>query len=345
MKVEEKQENNVVLNEGEIKSTEENVVQKEEPETYPETYDETQEEQQEEEWHNEPPIAKEPKPKYEGIIIKTRDKKNREGIYKKNIEDKTEKYPFIETNDEFKHLIRLLNGVADEHTLKFTEKELTITTVDDAHVSLLNLNIDYNHSMFKEMEIPYPLELTLDTKILGDILKAFSSSFILIPKDNTLTVKDDVKQYTLPTLIDTKTNPKIPNIDEGLKTHIMVDVDRFKDVVRDCKRIGEHIRFETKKNGDVLVSGENDSNVVFFETILPHKKNIENSSGEGKSMFSLDLLEKIFGIEEFTSEVEILYGTDMPIKIQSNILEKKYNKPEKVSGNITYLVAPRIENE
>ena len=317
-------------------------------EVEPETYDETQEQQEEEgegfadeEINSQLEKAK-PEPKYEGIIIKDNVEKK---LHKKNLTDKTEKYPYIKTNynNDFKNLIKLLNGIKDEHTLKFTEKQLTITTIDETHTTLININIDYHHPMFEEMEIPYPMELTIDTKTMNDVLKAFNSSITIIPQDNTITIKDNVKTYKFATLVNENSMPHIPDIDKNLSAHTKISINCFKDVVRDCHRVSEHLCFATKKGG-LVVSGENESDTVFFECIIPQKDIEHTVAGEGRSMFNVDLLEKLFSVEHLSSELELKFGTDMPLKILCDI-EEGYGDKKRVYGDITYLVAPRIESE
>jgi len=232
-------------------------------------------------------------------------------------------------------VIDALSAVLDtEATLKITENGMAARGLDDAHVSLVDLEL--GRELFEEWDVE-PCEVTLS---LPDVRKALKlkkgQRAILEVNDKAvkITLVDEKsyteKAFTFRTIEFEAGAVKIPSI--GFTAEAKASTRAIADTVSLLARIdsqvkiimNEKLRFEAV-NESVRAADEYSPNgIALYELRV---------SRPAEACFSTVYLERIMkAARKLSSDMTIRLATDTPIEIS----------PEIPGGRLTYLLAPII---
>jgi proliferating cell nuclear antigen len=151
-----------------------------------------------------------------------------------------------------------------------------------------------------------------------------------------LHIQIDGLEYTL-ALIDPdsiRQEPDIPDLD--LSANVVIegaDIDRS---VRAADMVSDHIALGVDAADELFyVDAEGDTDDVHLE--LDRDDLIALDAGDAHSLFSLDYLKDMNKAIPKDAEVELELGDEYPVKVHYDIAEAQ--------GNVTYMLAPRIQSD
>ncbi|MDO9536691.1 MAG: proliferating cell nuclear antigen (pcna) [Thermoplasmata archaeon] len=237
--------------------------------------------------------------------------------------------------DVLKEVVDVISTTVDETKITASKTGISIKAVDPAHVAMIDLSL--SKGGFEEYKAD-DVTLGVDMDKIKEVLRlAKPGDMISIEHDserNRLIFK--VGNITRKmSLVDTTgmSEPKVPNL--NLPVKIVVKTDEIRQGIRASESVSDHIALVANSEGFEMVSeGDTDSvNLKLGKDMLEELKCKE----ETRSLFPLDYFSSIFKTISTASVVTMHMGSDYPVKLEFTIANGK--------GEVTYLLAPRIESE
>ena len=224
-------------------------------------------------------------------------------------------------------------ALVDECKVRLDEDGLSIQAVDAANVGMIDIAVPKEE--FEQYEADEEL-IGLNLVRFGDVVGMASKDDTVALELNEQTRKLRVEtgglRYTL-SLIDPDSihqEPTVPDLE-----HIATYSLQASDIQRGVKAAGlvsDHLAFRASANPNHLAArAEGDTDDV--RDILV--RGTDGPEETEESLFSLDYMEAVVG-ELPDGEVTMRLGDDYPVKLDAPLFE---------DAELTYLVAPRIENE
>jgi proliferating cell nuclear antigen len=225
--------------------------------------------------------------------------------------------------------------LVDECKARLGEDGLTIQAVDPANVGMVDLSLP------KEDFETY----AADEELLGINLVRFGDVVGMGNKDDPVELELDEERrklrvetgglrYTL-SLIDPDSihqEPQVPELDNAEYDVVGADIQQ---AVKAAGLVSDHLAFRMIPAEEPVleVSAEGDTDSVKQEI----KRGFDTDADETQSsLFSLDYLNEMSKELPKDGVVTVELGDDYPIKFGAELCEH---------GEMTYLLAPRIENE
>lgn len=243
------------------------------------------------------------------------------------------------SGDLFKAFVGNLKGISDEHKISISPDKIHIQSVDHAHVVMLALDLPRWAMVRYEADT---LQIGIDTEKLIELSKMCKKDSVvymdLSQESNKLNYKLGFVSGDM-AIVDTKglSDPKIPNV--TLPCHFDVSIKDMLDIIKRASTIADHITiFADKDKVIITANGETDNTkMVLTNNQEIHYLEIKDNENV-RSLFSLDYVSNIFkSLKPCAKTCTIFMGTDYPLKVTTSL----YNG----EGEITYLLAPRIEND
>jgi len=237
--------------------------------------------------------------------------------------------------EKFKDSIDSISTLVDEAKFRITPEGISVRAVDPANVAMVSFDLvkdafDYYEATDGELGIDL-------TKLKGILEMADKSDNVELELDEAahkLVVKMRGLAYTMSLLDPTsiRKEPKVPALD--LPAHIVVKGEDIQRAIKAAVKVSDYMSMGVR--GDVFfMEAEGDTDRVIIE--MRKDQLIDFQPAEAKSLFSLDYLEDISKIVGKSNEISIDLGKDFPTKIRLKIAEGH--------GDITYMLAPRVESE
>ncbi len=238
------------------------------------------------------------------------------------------------TADVLKSLVDATYTLVDEAKLNISPDGIGLKAVDPAHVAMVELTL--SKDAFDEFKAD-ELELGLDMDKFRDVLR-------LAGTDDTVDLDYDQDKHRLTvrigqlkremSLVDTSSmpDPKVPELD--LPGHIVLDVAQLQKGVKASEAVSDHVALLADADG-FEVRAEGDTDTVDLK--LPADMLAELEVDEDvRSLFSLDYFSNMIKAAKGSGDVRLELGTDYPVKMHFSIADG--------NGQVTYLLAPRIES-
>ncbi len=238
--------------------------------------------------------------------------------------------------DVLKDSIEAIATLVDEAKFKLGREGISLRAVDPANIAMVSFGL--KSQAFASYECTDG-EIGIDLIKLGDILgMAEKGDLIELELDEVahkLRIRIGGLAYTL-SLLDPSTirkEPKVPNLE--LPARIVLDGAELRRAVKASEKVGDHMALGIK--GDIFyMEAEGDTDRVRLE-IARDKLISLTSTGDVRSLFSLDYLSDVSKVIAKSREVTISLGKDYPVKFDFVIAGG--------SGTVGYLLAPRIETD
>lgn len=227
-------------------------------------------------------------------------------------------------------VITIISDLVNEVKLKFSEKGMSIVAIDPANVALVSFLLP--KEAFSEFQA--------DKETLGVSLDNFKavlkrakpgSTLIMENTENTIKIEiiDKVKRSFSLALIEIEAEDKEPPQLEFL-SQIQMSPNDLVDAIEDCLIVADSCSFIASQNKFVIeASGLNSARAEFSSD------EVKIISGESKSKYSLEYLQKFIKANKIADRVFINFSSDHPLK-----LEFKRDNIE-----LCFVLAPRVENE
>jgi len=239
--------------------------------------------------------------------------------------------------DLLKRGIDAVAQLITETTLNLSPDGISLTAMDPANVSLVDLKI--NKSAFEKYEIDKEQSIGISLEDLTQILKRAKADKpieLTLTKENRLEIViNDKTKFDIP-LLDLGSKPaKKPNLDFAATIDFKTSL--LDDAISDTEIVSDAIIFQTEKD-KLNIFAEGDGRKVESSFGKDEDNIIDIDSKESvKSMFPIDYLRKITKGTKMADSATLFLGKDYPLKIEL--------KDDDGNFELSYVLAPRIENE
>ncbi|QSG04264.1 DNA polymerase sliding clamp [Natranaeroarchaeum sulfidigenes] len=243
----------------------------------------------------------------------------------------------IVSAETLKTALDSVSVLVDECKIHLNEDGISIRAVDPANVGMVDLSLDA--TAFESYEADGGL-IGVNLTRLEDIAgMADSGQLIELELDEEtrkLHIQIDGLEYTL-ALIDPdsiRQEPDIPDLD--LPAEVVIEGKDIDRAVKAADMVSDHIALGVDATDDQFyVQAAGDTDDVHLE--LDDGDLIDLQSGDAESLFSLDYLKDMNKAIANDGEVTMELGEEFPVKLHFEIAEG--------SGNVTFMLAPRIQSD
>jgi len=227
--------------------------------------------------------------------------------------------------------------LVDECKIRLNEEELAIRAVDPANVGMVDLSLEA--AAFESYEADGGV-IGVNLNRLEDIVGMASADDLvhleLDEETRKLHIRMDGLSYTL-ALIDPdsiRQEPDIPDLD--LPAQIVVEGNQLDRGITAADMVSDHIRLRVDDVEEAFyIQAEGDTDDVDFE--MDRDDLIDLQVGPADSLFSLDYLKDMNKAIPGDAEVTVELGEEFPVKLHYELAEGL--------GNVTYMLAPRIQSD
>ncbi|MCL7385324.1 MAG: proliferating cell nuclear antigen (pcna) [Thaumarchaeota archaeon] len=240
----------------------------------------------------------------------------------------------------FADLVKAISAVVEEGTFVVDEKSIKMVSMDPAHISLVDFELD--KSAAEEYVCSEPMNITVSiTELLKFLKRAKKSESITLlyesDKKKLTVVLSDVasskeRSFTMNTLEPVASRTAIPNL--TFEAAARVNTDALADAVEDTSLVSDYVKFTISPDA-VILSAKGEVGAVQIKLSKAGAAVYEiKADKEVWANFSINYVEKIIkAAKTLSEELTIELSTNKPIRFGFPIQ----------SGKLGYLVAPRIE--
>jgi len=227
--------------------------------------------------------------------------------------------------------------LVDECKIRLNEEELSIRAVDPANVGMVDLTLEA--AAFESYEADGGV-IGVNLDRLEDIAgMAGSDDLVHLELDEEtrkLHIEVEGLSYTL-ALIDPdsiRQEPDIPDLD--LPAEITLEGAQLNRGIKAADMVSDHIRLRVDETEETFhIEAEGDTDDVDLK--LTAEDLINLTAGPADSLFSLDYLKDMNKAINADAEVRVELGEEFPVKLHYEFSEGL--------GNVTFMLAPRIQSE
>lgn len=238
----------------------------------------------------------------------------------------------LSDNSIFKEAFDSITAIVDEVICVVDSEGFRINAIDRSHIVFVTL--DLKPTVFDSFESVQPERITIDTSEFMRILKRMKKQDILTltNDEGNLIIKlsGDVDREFKIRLIDSDYEiPQPPAIEPPCL--INVNSGLIKDCIGDMELFSDKLSFMIDEDYlRVITDGEfGDADVKYL-----HGADIYEVV---RSMFSIEKLKQMMKASNFSNDVELALGNDMPL-ILNFVLPAD-------DGKLSFLLAPRLETD
>ncbi|QDX40127.1 DNA polymerase sliding clamp [Salarchaeum sp. JOR-1] len=239
--------------------------------------------------------------------------------------------------DTLRTTLDAVSVLVDECKIHLNEDGLAIRAVDPANVGMVDL--DLSSDAFESYDADGGL-IGVNLSRLEDIAgMADAGQLIHLELDEEtrkLHIQIEGLEYTL-ALIDPdsiRQEPDLPDLD--LPATVVIEGRDLDRAVRAADMVSDHIALGVDETtGLFYVNAEGDTDDVHLE--LDEDDLIDLEVGPAHSLFSLDYLKDMNKAIPKDAEITAELGEEFPVKLHFDLAEGK--------GNVTYMLAPRIQSD
>jgi len=227
--------------------------------------------------------------------------------------------------------------LVDECKIRLEDDGLSIRAVDPANVGMVDLSL--SAAAFESYET--------DGGVIGVNLSRLEEFVGMADSDQLveLELDEETRKFHIQieglegtlALIDPdsiRQEPDLPDLDLSAEVAIEgADIDR---AVTAADMVSDHIALGVDADAELFyVDAEGDTDDVHLE--LTTEDLIALTPGDARSLFSLDYLKDMNKAIPSDAEVTMEVGEEFPVKMHFDIAEG--------NGNVTYMLAPRIQSD
>jgi proliferating cell nuclear antigen len=227
--------------------------------------------------------------------------------------------------------------LVDECKIRLNEEDLSIRAVDPANVGMVDLTLDA--AAFESYEADGGVIGVNLAKLEDFVGMASGDQLVELELDEEtrkLKIRMDGLSSTL-ALIDPdsiRQEPDIPDLD--LAAEIVLEGAQLDRGIKAADMVSDHVRLRVDADAEAFhIEAEGDTDDVDFQ--LDADDLIDLTAGAADSLFSLDYLKDMNKAIPKDAEVTVELGEEFPVKIHYAVAEGQ--------GNVTYMLAPRIQSE
>ncbi|ABU81792.1 DNA polymerase sliding clamp [Ignicoccus hospitalis] len=236
----------------------------------------------------------------------------------------------------FQSLVDAIGKIVDEVALVAKPEGVEMKAIDPAQVVMIRIYIPAD--AFSEYEVEEEESLGFN---IGDILKFFKrakkgyklelgseaeGSKIRIVLEGAL-----IKKYVIPNLeVVSEELPDLSNLDFKVKALLLASV--IKEAIKDIEAVSDVMIVEAPDADNLYLKGAGVAEAVTRVSRASSALLELEVEEPSKAAYDLTYLKHIVGITKVSDNVEVRFGTDMPLYLKFNIL---------AGGEAEYVVAPQ----
>jgi len=236
--------------------------------------------------------------------------------------------------DTLKELVTIVSTLVDEAKFSIDSDGISLRAVDPAHVAMVDLKL--SKDAFESFSADES-ELGIDVAKLEQFLRLARSGEpvdLIHDEDKrrlNVTVGNTTKKMSL---IDTTgmSEPKVPNL--ALPAKVTLKIDELSQGIRASEAVSDHIALTVTPDFFEIVC-EGDTDQVQMKLAKDQLQALECNE-KVRSLFPLEYFSNMMRAIPGQAKLTLNLGNDYPVKIEFEIADAK--------GNVTYLLAPRIES-
>jgi proliferating cell nuclear antigen len=236
--------------------------------------------------------------------------------------------------DFLRNVVDATSILVDEIKFHVAQDELFARAVDPARVGMVDFKLKAD--AFEEYDVKEEAEIAIDLEKLRAILKlpstddtislSYEEEGRLVAQIGNLTRRMGLLDAS--SIVDTK----IPSLD--LPTEVVIKTSELVKGVKASEAISDHIALSADPDGFEL-SAKGDTDTVTLK--IPKSQLVSLKCKEPvRSLFSLDYFSDMVKAAK-SDEMKLYIGNDYPVKMIFYIAEG--------NGEVSYLLAPRIESD
>ena len=236
--------------------------------------------------------------------------------------------------DFLRNVVDATSILVDEIKFHVAQDELFARAVDPARVGMVDFKLKAD--AFEEYDVKEETEIAIDLEKLRAILKlpstddtislSYEEEGRLVAQIGNLTRRMGLLDAS--SIVDTK----IPSLD--LPTEVVIKTSELVKGVKASEAISDHIALSADPDGFEL-SAKGDTDTVTLK--IPKSQLVSLKCKEPvRSLFSLDYFSDMVKAAK-SDEMKLYIGNDYPVKMIFYIAEG--------NGEVSYLLAPRIESD
>ena len=227
--------------------------------------------------------------------------------------------------------------LVDECKIRLNEADLSIRAVDPANVGMVDLTLDA--AAFESYEADGGVIGVNLAKLEDFVGMASGDQLVELELDEEtrkLKIRMDGLSSTL-ALIDPDSIRQEPDIhDLDLAADIVLEGAQLDRGIKAADMVSDHVRLRVDADAEAFhIEAEGDTDDVDFT--LSTDDLIALTAGAADSLFSLDYLKDMNKAIPKDAEVTVELGEEFPVKIHYAVAEGQ--------GNVTYMLAPRIQSD
>jgi proliferating cell nuclear antigen len=240
------------------------------------------------------------------------------------------------TANKLQSTVSKLTALVDECKVRLDEDGLSIQAVDPANVAMVDIWLPKeDFASYQADEELLGVNLLRLADVVGMGASGDTVTLELNEETRKLRIEIDGLRYTL-SLIDPSSIHQEPNVPELDNAEYDVVGSELQRGVKAAGLVSDHMGFRsTTEAGDGLAAfAEGDTDDVVVDIDIHDARNTPDETES--SLFSLDYLDEMSKELPSDEDVRVELGDDYPIKMSAELGEE---------GEMTYLLAPRIEND
>ena len=234
--------------------------------------------------------------------------------------------------------IEALTIIVDEARVHLSKDGLYARNADPSYVAMVQFELSVK--AFENYETDEAV-VTLDLKKMQDILELANRTDIIqiAIDDNRMALSFGDLKYTIALLspYSIKKEPKVPKVESA--AHVVITGKEFRWAVKAAGKVSDNIALGCV-NTDFFMEALGDADTMRLELSKDQLIDVSRSddkSDEVKSLFSLEFLIEMSKAVGKASEVSLDIGKNIPLKVGFYFADG--------NGSVSYLLAPRIEQE
>ena len=237
-----------------------------------------------------------------------------------------------------KSSVDTVSVLVDECKVRLDEDGLSIKAVDPANVGMVELDIPAeSFESYEADDELLGLNLVRFEDIVGMANKGDIVEMELDEETRKLTIRIDGLRYTL-SLIDPDSIHQEPNVpDLDLPGDVELAGRELRRGVKAAGMVSDHMAFGVSDDETFYMRAEGDTDDVRVDLGEDDVISLDTGGENAESLFSLDYLDSMAKAIPNDAAVAVEVGDDYPVKMNFDVAGG--------DSHVTYLLAPRIENE
>ena len=244
----------------------------------------------------------------------------------------------LDSAGTFIKVIDALATIIDNATFKVTKAGLSLKAMDPSHVAMVNLEMP--SGAFTDYTAEKTLPIRINLVDLNRFMKRGSAGdtleLSLDQKVNKLKIKfkkeKSTRTFSLSLLTEDE-DEDVPTPSLEFDAKFSLNTGDLQRAIKDAQIVGDFITFSISEEVLTLeASGDSGDVTVEVEDFIETPKVKEKQT----SIYSLEYLADIAKASSVSGTVSIEFSSEMPIKFEF---------PLDNDGKISYLLAPRVEEE